>query len=68
MPDKLKFKPNDLNRYEEGESLCEDALEVLQEILHYDPSLRVWLDKNISLEIGANSSADVVWPPRLVMP
>ena len=28
--------------YDKSESLCEDALETLQEILHYDSSLRVW--------------------------
>ena len=27
--------------YDKSESLCEDALEILQEILHYDSSLRV---------------------------
>ena len=30
--------------YNKSESLCEDALEILQEILHYDGSLRVWFD------------------------
>ena len=28
--------------YNKSESLCEDALEILQEILHYDSTLRVW--------------------------
>ena len=27
--------------YDKSESLCEDALEILQEILHYDSSLRI---------------------------
>jgi len=30
--------------YNKSEILCEDALEILQEILHYDSSLRVWFD------------------------
>ena len=29
-----------------SESLCEDALEILQEILHYDSSLRIWFDSD----------------------
>ena len=36
--------------YNKSESLCEDALEILQEILHYDSSLRVWFDRDISFE------------------
>ena len=28
--------------YDKSESLCEDALEILQELLNYDSSLRVW--------------------------
>jgi len=34
--------------YNNSESLCEDALEILQEILHSDSSLRVWFDRDIS--------------------
>jgi hypothetical protein len=30
--------------YDKSESLCEDALEILQEILHHDSSLRIWFD------------------------
>ena len=32
--------------YDKSESLCEDALEILQEILHYDSSLRIWFDRD----------------------
>ena len=46
--------------------LCEDALEILQEILHYDSSLRVWFDRDISFEVGGDLSADIVSLPRLV--
>lgn len=52
--------------YNKSESLCEDALERLQEILHYDSSLRVWFDRDISFEVGGDLSADIVSLPRLV--
>jgi len=52
--------------YNKSESLCEDALEILQEILHYDSSLRVWFDRDISFEVGSELSADIVSLPRLV--
>ena len=52
--------------YNKSESLCEDALEILQEILHYDSSLCVWFDRDISFEIGGDLSADIVSLPRLV--
>ena len=45
---------------------CEDALEILQGILHYDSSLRVWFDRDISFEVGGDLSADIVSLPRLV--
>ena len=52
--------------YNKSESLCEDALEILQELLHSDSSLRVWFDRNISFEVGGDLSADIVSLPRLV--
>jgi hypothetical protein len=52
--------------YDNSESLCEDALEILQEILHYDSSLRVWFDRDISFEVGGDLSADIMSLPRLV--
>ena len=52
--------------YDKSESLCEDALEILQEILHYDSTLRVWFDRDISFEVGGDLSADIVSLPRLV--
>ena len=52
--------------YNKSERLCEDALEILQEILHSDSSLRVWFDRDISFEVGGNLSADIVSLPRLV--
>ena len=52
--------------YNKSESLCEDALEILQEILHCDSSLRVWFDRDISFEVGGDLSADIMSLPRLV--
>ena len=52
--------------YDKSESLCEDALEILQEILHYDSSLRIWFDRDISFEVDGDLSADIVSLPRLV--
>ena len=52
--------------YNKSESLCEDALEILQEILHYDSSLRIWFDRDIGFEVGGDLSADIVSLPRLV--
>ena len=52
--------------YDKSESLGEDALEILQEILHYDNSLRIWFDRDISFEVGGDLSADIVSLPRLV--
>ena len=54
--------------YNKSESLCEDALEILQEILHYDSTLRVWFDRDISFEVGDGLSADIVSLPRLRPP
>jgi len=34
--------------------------------LHYDSSLRVWFDRDISFEVGGDLSADIVSLPRLV--
>ena len=52
--------------YNKSESLCEDALEILQEILHYNSSLRIWFDRDIDFEVGGDLSADIVSLPRLV--
>ena len=52
--------------YSKSESVCEEALEILQEILHYDSTLRVWFDRDISFELGGDLSADIVSLPRLV--
>ena len=52
--------------YKKSESLCEDALEILQEILHYDSSLRIWFDRGIRSVVGEGLGAYIVSLPRLV--
>ena len=52
--------------YSKSESLCEDALEILQDILHYNGYLRIWFDRDINFEVGEDLSADIVSLPRLV--
>ena len=52
--------------YKKSESLCQDALKIPQEILHYDSSPRVWFDRDINVEVGGELSADIVELPRLV--
>ncbi|MDB0019995.1 hypothetical protein N9E07_06625 [Planktomarina temperata] len=52
--------------YNKSESLCEDALAILQEILHSNPYLQTWFDRGICFEIGEGLSADIVSLPRLV--
>ena len=41
-------------------------MEILQEILHYDSSIRIWFDRDISFEVGGDLSADIVSLSRLV--
>ena len=52
--------------YDMSENLCVDALEILQEILHYESSLRVWFDRDVNFEVGGDLSADIASLPRLV--
>ena len=52
--------------YNKSEILCENALEILQEIFHYYSSFRVWFDIDISFEVGGDLRANIVSLPRLV--
>lgn len=36
--------------YSKSESLCEDALEMLQDILYYNGYLRIWFDRDVNFE------------------
>jgi len=48
------------------ESLCEDALEILQEIVQYDASLQIWLDRELDFGCGSLIDASIGNLPRIV--
>jgi hypothetical protein len=48
------------------ESLCEDALEILQEMVAADASLQIWFDRNLDFEHGSLIDAVLGNLPRLV--
>ena len=48
------------------ESLCEDALEILQEIVTADASLQIWFDRNLDFAHGSLIDASLGNLPRLV--
>ncbi|MDC1035657.1 hypothetical protein OAQ98_04185 [Alphaproteobacteria bacterium] len=48
------------------ENLCEDALEILQEIVAADASLQIWFDRNLDFEHGSLIDASLGNLPRLV--
>ena len=49
------------------ESLCEDALELLQEIVAADASLQIWFDRNLDFGHGSLIDASLGNLPRLVI-
>ena len=48
------------------ESLCEDALEILQEIVAADASLQIWFDRNLDFGHGSLIDGSLGNLPRLV--
>ena len=48
------------------ESLCEEALEILQEIVAADASLQIWFDRNLDFGLGSLINASLGNLPRLV--
>ena len=48
------------------ESLCEDALEILQEIVAADASLQIWFDRHLDFGHGSLIDASLGKLPRLV--
>ncbi|WP_421846713.1 hypothetical protein [Marinomonas sp.] len=48
------------------ESLCEDSLEILQEIVAADASLKIWFDRHLDFEHGSLIDASLGNLPRLV--
>ena len=52
--------------YHKSESLCEDALEILEEIIRADAQMQIWLDREIEFAAGSDLGADLVSLPRVV--
>ena len=50
----------------EAESLFEQAIEYLHEILTSNPSLQIWIDRNVDFTPGNEPSLDSVGIPRVV--
>jgi hypothetical protein len=48
------------------ESVCEDALEILHEIVTADPSLQLWFDRELDFTHGSLIDANLSSLPRLV--
>ena len=48
------------------ESLCEDTLEILQEIVAADASLQIWFDRHVDFGHGSLIDASLGNLPRLV--
>ena len=52
--------------YNSSESLCEDALEILQEIVAADASLQMWFDRGLNFGHGSLVDAQLGNLPRVV--
>jgi len=52
--------------YNKSESLCEDALEILHEIIAADPSLQLWFDRELDFGHSSLIDANLSSLPRLV--
>lgn len=52
--------------YTKSETYCEEAIEILHEILQSNPYLQTWFDRHVSFEAEDGIVADVVSLPRLV--
>ena len=48
------------------ESLCEDALEILQEIVQHDASLQIWFDRELDFGHGSLVDTSIGNLPRIV--
>ena len=52
--------------YAKSEAFCEEAIEILHEILHSYPYLQTWFDRHISFEVEDGIGAEIASLPRLV--
>ena len=51
--------------YNSRESLCEEALEILQELLHVDASIQQWFDKALDFDADGDLGLTPVAMPRV---
>lgn len=49
-----------------SETLYENALEILEDLIHADRSLDIWFDRPLDFSFGGNLGIDVVGIPRVV--
>lgn len=52
--------------YAKSETCCEQAIEILQEVMHSYPYLQTWFDRHISFEVEDGIGAEIASLPRLV--
>ena len=52
--------------YRKSESLCESALETLQELLYFDPSIQQWFDRALDFDAGGDLGLSPVAMPRVI--
>jgi tetratricopeptide (TPR) repeat protein len=52
--------------YAKSETCCEQAIEILQEIMHSNPYLQTWFDRHISFDVEDGIGAEIGSLPRLV--
>jgi tetratricopeptide (TPR) repeat protein len=52
--------------YAKSEACCEQAIEILQEIMHSNPYLQTWFDRHISFDVEDGIGAEIGSLPRLV--
>lgn len=77
LREELKDKPSELKRYEaklrktagsldaKCESLCEDTLEILHEVVTADPSLQLWFNRELDFALGSSIDANLSTLPHL---
>ena len=52
--------------YNKSESFCEEALEILQELVHSDASIQQWFDRALDFDAGGDLGLSPVAMPRVI--
>ena len=52
--------------YNSSESLCEEALEILQKLLHVDASIQQWFDRALDFDANGDLGLTPVAMPRVI--